>query len=1268
MTQLEVPPGGAGPRAARVQVAREPGAGADRADLVRAALARWSSEVAALAGGDTLLYGPSAEVTTLDLAGAAAEPREALLAGARVAVSRLYPDEPARAPAQRAAQVLAAAANELGEERGVECAYLAMGLATWGGHPGPRPAAPVLLRRLRVTPAATVDPDVVLQLHGEPQVNPVLLHHLRAALGVRVQPSDLLDAHGLLRYPTVVERLHDHAPAHVAEGFVIAHRAVLGCYTDAPLRLERDLAGAGRLAEASDVVAALAGDPGAARAVRGASGSDAARSAAARSAAAVRAPDSEALVVDLDSDQWAVLDSVLRGASGLVDAPPGTGTTQTVVALAGALAARGGRLLVVAEKRAALDAVVERLAEVGLGDAVLDARNASDPALLHVLATVAQDAPDRTDDIQPAEGRTSAVSGVGRHPLADLRQRLSRHREVMHAPRAPWGVSVYAAQAAVTGTPAPARTSLRLPAETMAELHGERQASVRAALRELAELGAFSRTETDSPWWGAPVNAQDRARALASAVERLRAGRLSACRDTSTRAALEVGLPAPLRPRHVSQLLALLAGVRETLACFSADIWGAPLDDLVAATAEGFWRHRPQGSRRVGMLERRSARRAAADLLFADVPPPAPADLHAALVAARRELEDWQALSREGRPPRTGATLDASLDAYAAVSADLSALACDRPGLDPYDLPFDQLGDELARLAADQATLLGLPRVAELRALLEAAGLSPLHDALRAERADAATAVVTYDHAWNCSLLALVRARDSAYGRCNGTDLDRVLGAYRVADRAQLAGTAAGVAAAHAAQAAATRESRPEQPGLVVARARAAITGTTPADLVAAAPDVILAAKPCWVVSPLEVARVLPAQRLFDVVVIVEAGRMAVAPAVPALLRAERVLAFGDDKLLPPPGRTLNPAATEPASPPSPSIFDALSGLLPARPLREDHRSADGRVSGLAHARWYDSALRTLPGSEPTDRLRWVLAGQASTGDGQHDSTDAEVDRVVELVLEHARTRPEESLGVVTLARTHAERVSDRLRRTLAARPSLAGFFAPERPERFFVKDVERTQGDTRDAVILSVGYGRRATGRLLHRFGPLSGPDGERALAVALTRARERLTVVSSFAADDLDPALLHAPGARAMHELLTYAAGAGPLAGDDGRRPGSDLDPFESDVFERLLSAGLPVVAGCGGRGCTVRLALHDPLRPERFVLAVETDGPAWAALPSVRERDRLRPERLERLGWSVHRLWTLDWLRDPEGEVERVREAFDWALQRRLPATHG
>lgn len=1259
MTQLEVPPGGTGSRAARVPVAREPVTGADRGELVRAALARWSQELAALAGRDPLLYGSLSKGATLDLAGAAAEPREALLAGARVAVSRLYPEEPERAPAQRAAQVLAAAADDLGEERGVQCAYLAMGLATWGGHPGPRPAAPVLLRRLRVMLAATVDPDVVLQLHGEPEVNPVLLHHLRAELGVRVHPADLLDAHGLLRYPTVVDRLHDHAPAHVAEGFTIAHRAVLGCYTDAPLRLQRDVSGAGRLAEANDVLAALAGDPGAARAVRGTSASD-----AAGSAAAVRAPDTEALVVDLDSDQWSVFDSVLRGGHGLVHAPPGTGTTQTVAALAGALVARGGRLLVVAEKRAALDALVERLAEVGLGEAVLDARDASDPALLHALATAAQDPPHRTDDTGPATGPSTAVPGVGRHPVADLRERLGRHREVMHSPRAPWGVSVYAAQAASTGAPASARTALRLSAETMAELHGDRQASVRGALRELGELGAFSRTEADSPWWGAPVRAEDRARALAGAVDRLRAGGLLACRDASTRAALEVGLPAPQRPRHVSQLLDLLVGVRETLDCFSPDIWGAPLDDLAAATAEVSWRHRPQGgSGHVGMLARRRARRTAAELLLADAPPPAPADLHAALVAACRQLEDWQALSRDGRPPRIGATLNAALDASAAVSADLSALACDRPGLDPADLPFDELGDELARLAADQATLLSLPRVAELRALLDAAGLSPLHDALRAERADAATAVATYDHAWHRSLLTLVRARDSAYGRCNGTDLDRVLGAYRAADRAQLMGTASRIAAAHAAQAAAARERNPEQPGLVATRTRAAATGTTPAELVAAAPDVLLAAKPCWVVSPLEVARVLPAQRLFDVVVIAEAARMAVASAVPALMRAERVLAFGDDRLLPPLGRTLDTAAAEPASPPPRSIFDALAGLLPVRPLREDHRSVDERVSGFAHARWYGSALRTLPSPEPTDRLRWVHAAQAPSGEGQQDSVDAEVDRVVELVLEHAQQHPEESLGVLTLARTHAERVADRLRRTLAAHPSLVGFFAPERPERFFVKDVERSQGDTRDAVILSIGYGRRSTGRLLHRFGPLSGPDGERALAVALTRARERLTVVSSFAAGDLDPALLHAPGARAMHELLTYAAGAGPAPGDEGRGSASDLDPLEADVFQRLLSAGLPVAAGCGGRGCAVRLALHDPLRPERFVLAVETDGPAWAALPSVRERDRLRPERLEHLGWSVHRVWTSDWLRDPDGEVERVREAFDWALQRRL-----
>lgn len=143
---------------------------------------------------------------------------------------------------------------------------------------------------------------------------------------------------------------------------------------------------------------------------------------------------------------------------------------------------------------------------------------------------------------------------------------------------------------------------------------------------------------------------------------------------------------------------------------------------------------------------------------------------------------------------------------------------------------------------------------------------------------------------------------------------------------------------------------------------------------------------------------------------------------------------------------------------------------------------------------------------------------------GQEDSIANEVIRVAELVADHARTRPDASLGVIAMGIKHAHRIEQALRRARADDEDLDAFLdgtasEPARKEPFFVKNLERVQGDERDVIILTIGYGKTADGRMLYRFGPINNEGGERRLNVAITRARTHMTVVSSFAAADMDP-----------------------------------------------------------------------------------------------------------------------------------------------------
>jgi very-short-patch-repair endonuclease len=188
--------------------------------------------------------------------------------------------------------------------------------------------------------------------------------------------------------------------------------------------------------------------------------------------------------------------------------------------------------------------------------------------------------------------------------------------------------------------------------------------------------------------------------------------------------------------------------------------------------------------------------------------------------------------------------------------------------------------------------------------------------------------------------------------------------------------------------------------------------------------------------------------------------------------------------------------------------------------------------------------------------------------------------------------------------------------------------------EPFFVKNLERVQGDERDAIILSIGYGKHPDGRMRYQWGPLLRDGGERRLNVAATRAKHRLTVVSSFSSHDVDSDRLTKAGARLLAEYLEYAAAGGtPMAAAGAEA----ANPFEASVRSRLAEYGITVVPQYGVGGYRVDFAAAHPDDPSRMILAVEADGASYRDSGSVRDRDRLRKEHLERLGWRFHRLWS-------------------------------
>ncbi len=1272
---------------------------ARRRSIVDRAAAAWSSQVVDLGGRNTLLYYRDLRVGTLDLTPSAtvdATGVRMLLMGRSVRLSQLVVPEELPASAKRA-RTIAAKAAENYDERGLQTLFLALGTATWTSTRSEAvPAAPVLLAPLRLTARGGAAEDFDLALADDWDLNPTLVQVLRTDFRLTIDVDAVV---GDAANPAAaLARLREVAAPEVA-GFGIVERLVVGNFSYAKQPMAIDLAGSGEAMSTHTVVRAIAGDPEARRDL-----------IAAQPAVDARAPDlvgpaTEHLVLDADASQSHVIASVLAGGNLVVQGPPGTGKSQTIANLVAALAAEGRSVLFVAEKRAAIDAVTDRLEYVGLGDLVLDLHGGA-TSRRAMLATI---------------GR--ALEGFGAVPALDLteehrrleaeRGALAAHVRALHEPRPPFGRSVHELQAIELEVRSRTPAETVLPRSVVQGISWDDLTAATGALGEWVGLGGASLATDGRPWAPAAdrITTPADAEAALDLVQQLAGESVSTAASALGRALTEAGLRPQRTLAEAAAALELLQGVASTLERYAPALFDLGPDALGALEALHAALAPADGgvvARLLASVTNRSYRAAKQQVAEMALGAATPAERRADVATAQRQLAAWSALRTDDGRPRRPDSLPEAVASVEALSVRVAALA-GHLGLDPQRLAADHDLDGIAALARvlveDRPLLFRLPRLHELEGALLARGLAPVVDEVRRRglTPDAASDVLR--HGWARSALDAVALEDPAVGAFDGEAHRRHAEAFRAADRVHIATGRARVRRRVAEQAVAALNDHPEQAQLVqqqVARKR----GHRPLrELVQAAPDVLVAIKPCWAMSPLVVSQVLPSDRvLFDVVVFDEASQVPPPEAIPAILRGRQVVVTGDSRQLPPTtffssiSETTGDADAEPGADaatdaetdadasvqvahaaPLPdrvtddmeSILDTMVSLLPApggsRTLAWHYRSRDERLIAFSNAQpsLYDRTMTTFPGVAGADSLSHVLVRwRPPQAPGRDSAVDDEVAAVVDLIRDHARLRPGQTLGVIAMGIEHAERVTEALRLARAEDRELDRFAASHEHEPLFVKNLERVQGDERDAIILTVGYGKGPDGRMRYRFGPLLQQGGERRLNVAITRARSRMTVVSSFAAEELAEDRLRSEGGRMLKRYLAYAASGGTDLGTWATEPG-EPDGFEADLRRRLAGAGLPLTPRLGASGAWIDVALADPEQPDRFLLAVETDGEVYRSASTVRDRDRLRPEHLERLGWVHARVWSTDWYRDPDREVRRIvdlwRSAHRAAVER-------
>jgi len=417
--------------------------------------------------------------------------------------------------------------------------------------------------------------------------------------------------------------------------------------------------------------------------------------------------------------------------------------------------------------------------------------------------------------------------------------------------------------------------------------------------------------------------------------------------------------------------------------------------------------------------------------------------------------------------------------------------------------------------------------------------------------------------------------------------------------------------------------------------------------------------KPCWMMSPASVAQFIPPGAVaFDMVIIDEASQMRPEEALGSIARAKQLVVVGDPKQLPPTDffKARFDQDVEEDSGEEADILDdesildmSLKVFYPARRLKWHYRSRHESLIAFSNQHFYDNSLTIFP--SPNNQFA-VEYQYIETGAYRSGANVPEAMRVAEAAADFMRQCPNLSLGIVTLNQKQQELLLDEMDRLFALHPELEQYrVARENTlEPFFVKNLENVQGDERDVIFISTVYGPERPGMpVMQRFGPINSRNGHRRLNVLFTRAKERVVVFSSMKSSDIRPSPTSNRGVQVLKEYLEYAQTQRlQTAIVTGREPDSDFEIF---VAERLRQQGYEVVPQVGVSGYFIDLAVVDPERQGTYLLGIECDGATYHSSKAARDRDRLRQQVLERLGWKLYRIWSTDWFTNSTAEAEKL-----------------
>lgn len=428
---------------------------------------------------------------------------------------------------------------------------------------------------------------------------------------------------------------------------------------------------------------------------------------------------------------------------------------------------------------------------------------------------------------------------------------------------------------------------------------------------------------------------------------------------------------------------------------------------------------------------------------------------------------------------------------------------------------------------------------------------------------------------------------------------------------------------------------------------------------------------PCMLMSPISVAQYFDVNHeLFDLLIFDEASQLPTFEAVSSLARAKQAIIVGDPKQMPPTSffSTIKIDEENMDIEDLESILDdCLSLSIPSKYLLRHYRSKHESLIAFSNSNYYENKLLTFPSHDDLDKQ---VKHHAITGfydKGKTRTNRFEADAIVKFVESHFADaeKKKRSIGIVTFSQTQQNLIEEKLQEVYSKNTELERW-ATESEEPLFVKNLENVQGDERDFILFSIGYGPDENGKVSMNFGPLNRNGGWRRLNVAVTRSRYEMHVFSTLKSEQIDLSRTSAEGVAGLKAFLNFAE-KGYLPINAESRTGSNKISLAESIASKLNTMGLNAKTNIGTSDFKVDIGIVNPKNPAQYILGILLDGHYYQEAKTTNDREMVMPSVLSALGWKIHRIWTMDWFENDEKILNEIKEKVDSILENNYQENH-